>query len=329
MKTETWFFLILLIIFILLFWKFYWRIQLMYNSGGVSLYTPPSFTINPGKENQVNTTTKEGKEYMKTKRVVISGLLRNTASRIPEIERRVEALGNLFYDYRVLVVENDSTDNSRELLLEWSKRNPKVTILGCGYNANNCSLGFKPTEGHSVYRSRIEKMVYLRNIYLEEIKNNYSDYDYAIVWDFDIVGSVYLDGIQNSFGYLKKDPNLDVMCSYGIYSWGPMKLFYDTYATLEKGDNFHIDNKKSHDLRKGIGMGLRYNRGDPPVRVISCFSGFAIYRIQSILHPSVYYDMTSKEDNNLECEHVVLHKRMKNSVIKMNPNMIHLVVYNP
>lgn len=303
----------------------------MYNSGGVSLYTPPSFDIIPGKEKRVYEISRKGFDNMKTKKVVIAGLLRNTASRIPEIERRVEALGKLFSDYRVLIVENDSKDNTRNLLLNWSKRNPKVIILGCGYNVSECHLGFKPTEGHSVYRSRIEKMVYLRNIYLNEIKKNYSNYDYSIIWDFDIIGSVYLDGIANSFGYLKSEPNLDIVCAYGIYTWGPIKIFYDTYAILEKGDVFDIKYKRSHDIRKGLGLGLKYKRGNEPISVNSCFSGFTIYKMKSLLSPQVYYSTSSKEDNNLECEHVGLHRRATNSGfnIKMNPNMIHLVVYNP
>jgi len=325
------FFLIILFIFIIFLKKYYWKIQLMYNSGGISLYTPPSFPIIFGKENRVKNMTKIGFNYMKNKTVVIAGLIRNSELNIPEIEKKVESLGLLFSDYRVLLVENDSNDKTRKLLLDWSKRNPKVIILGCGYNKKVCSMGFKPTIGHSVERPRIEKMVYLRNIYLNEIKTNFNNFDYTIVWDLDIIGSVYLDGIANSFGYFNNE-KIDAICAYGIYNWGPIKLFYDTYATMEKGDIFNIKNKHSHDIKKGVGLGFKYKRGNEPLQVLSCFSGFTIYKTESILPSYILYGTSSKTEDNLICEHVFLHKKMRDlgfDNIQMNPNMIYLVVNNP
>jgi len=326
---NPWFFLGTLILFSLVVWRYYWKLQLMYNSASVSLYTPDSFNIvSPERYHRLNNL---GSRYTKTQKIVIAGLLRDARSKLPEIEKRVERMGDLFQDYRVLIVENDSTDGTRERLLEWVKRNPRVTILGCGRNAKACSLQLPPTEGHSVYRKRIEKMAYLRNIYLNEVKTRYSDFDYLAVWDMDIIGSVYLDGVANTMGHFARDSQLDAMCAYGIYQWGPVKLYYDTYATLEEGDQFHINSKTFHDLQKGLGM--QYRRGESPVRVVSCFSGFTLYRIPSLMSPEIYYDTTPKNDpsGNLECEHVRLHQRMASvgySQLKMNPSMIHLVVLN-
>ncbi len=320
---DSIFFGIILIITVIVIWKCYWRIQIMYNSSALSLYTPDN-TFPISNKNTYEKMTNLGEKVVRNRTIVICSLLRDVKNRLPEIEKRAEKLGNIFKDYRILIVENDSSDGTREELLRWTKRNPKVVILGCGYNVKKCSIksAKKRTAGHSVYRSRIEKMTKLRNIYLNEVKRNYDHFDYMAVWDLDIIGTVYLDGVMNSMGWFEKRQKLDAICAYGIYRWGTVKLYYDTYAHIEKNDKFHINLKTIHDLKKGLGT--QYQRGDFPQEVVSCFSGFTIYRISSLLNPSVIYDMSPPD--NLECEHVRLNRKLRNMV--MNPSMIHFVLLN-
>ena len=322
-KTESkLLFFVTLVFFCIAIWKFYWKFQLMFNSSYLFLYTPEWFPIVNEKVYKIKVDS--GTLYAKTQKIVIAGLLRNCRENIPTIIKRVERLGETFKDYRVLIVENDSSDGTRQALLAWAKKNSKVTILGCGRNSQRCFLRLPPTQGHSVDRKRIEKMAYLRNIYLKEVRLRFSDFDYLAVWDMDIIGSVYLDGIFNTMSYFKTEPDLTAMCAYGIYQWGPLRLYYDTYATLEKGDNFHIQTKLLHDLYKGISM--QFQRGEPPVPVLSCFSGFTIYKLSAL---SGQYGTTPKDDptKNLECEHVYFHRQLPGK-IKMNPSMIHLVILN-
>jgi hypothetical protein len=245
--------------------------------------------------------------------------------RIGEIKKKAEALGNLFKDYRILIVENDSSDGTRDKLLAWAAQNPKVTILGCGHNAPQCKIPKTPkTDGHGVDRPRIEKMVYLRNIYLQEIKERYADSDYVAVWDLDSIGSVYLDGVAHTMGLFGIDPEISVVCANGIYRWGSLTLFYDSYATVDKGEVFHIDMKTPHDIRKGL-LEHQHVRGDNPIEVESCFSGFAIYKTQDLLDKNVFYDMS--DETNLECEHTRLNKKIKGRKI-INPSMINLILLN-
>ena len=125
-------------------------------------------------------------------------MIRDVAGRVPLIREKVERLGEAFADYVVLIVENDSKDGTRRLLLEWAARNPKVKVLGCHsvgggrgdggevVPAESCSVPSAPkTDGHSVDRPRIEKMVKLRNVYLDEIKRKYSSWNFAAMWDLD------------------------------------------------------------------------------------------------------------------------------------------------
>lgn len=335
MDLNKIFFFVVLFIFIYFIWKYYWAIQLTFNPQSLSLYTPDD--IFP-KTSEYDVLVEKGKKYAKTQKVIITTLLRDAASRLPQIKKKVEAVGNLFEDYIFLVVENDSKDSTRKLLEEWKIENPKVVILG------KEKMNFPKTDGHSVDYKRISKMVTLRNIYLDYIKKKLShDYNYVIMWDLDSIASVYLDGILNTMGILSDEikgfaksqsdfgknnnsSDIDVVCAYGIYRWMFFTLFYDTYALLHRNEKFHINDKWKHDIRKGL-WELKYNRGDPLVDVDSCFSGFAIYRTDALLDSEVRYDMTPKEEENIECEHVRLHRKLKGRKV-VNPSMIHYILLN-
>jgi hypothetical protein len=297
----------------------------MYNSSGVSLYTPDIFSMTLDAEKEYLRLVSKGSIYAKQKRVIIATMLRDVEKKVPEIIKKAERVGKLFGDYVILIVENDSLDGTRERLIEWSRKNSKVSILGCGYNTlEKCHLSFPKTQGHNIDRGRIQKMVTLRNIYLNEIKRYYSDFDFVVMWDLDAVGSVYLDGIEHTLGYLSENSDVDVVCANGIYRWGLFTLFYDTYALLHKGEEFNIEDKIYHDIRKGA-WEMKYQRGDAPVEVDSCFSGFAIYRTSSLVPDSVFYDMTPPP--NIECEHVRLNKKIGGKKV-MNPSMLFLLLLN-
>jgi hypothetical protein len=308
--------------------KYYWKVQMMYNSSVLSFYTPDTFPIAQGKEESYEEICDLGEKYASTQKVIITSLLRDVADRLPEIKRKAERVGSLFKDYKILIVENDSTDRTRDALLLWAKENPKVTILGCGYNVKECKLPKMPkTQGHGVDRPRIEKMVKLRNVYLDEIKQletTSSEWNYTIMWDLDMIGSIYLDGVMHTMGLMSRGEDISVVCAYGIYRWGALTLFYDTYALLHRGESFQIEDKTIHDIRKGW-WEAKYQRGDDPFEVDSCFSGFAIYRTASIIDKDTIYDMSGPE--NLECEHVRLNKKIKGRKL-VNPSMLNFVLLN-
>jgi hypothetical protein len=316
---KTFFYITLFLLFIIL-WYRYWRLQLVFNSSLLDHTTPDAFELYDD-DDRYHKLVDTGTSIMSRSRVVICSLLRDVEKNIPSIIKRVERVGSKFLDYRVIIVENDSIDNTRKLLLQWSNRNDKIIILGCGVYQPTCTLTQAQikTDDHTVSANRISKMVYLRNIYLDFIKSHYRYFDYTIVWDLDIVGSVYIDGIANSFGWFPL-LHADAICAYGIYKWSFLKLYYDTYAHIDYEDQFHINLKSIHDVRKGLGH--QYSRGETPIQVRSCFSGFTIYMTSSLLPHR--YEMSLPD--NIECEHAVLNKNLTH--VYMNPSMIHYVLHN-
>src|SRR5262245_25427326 len=70
-----------------------------------------------------------GRSAMSEARIVICGLARNVAAHLPRTKARIERLGSMFADYRVLVYENDSTDATPAILNRWAARNDRVTAI--------------------------------------------------------------------------------------------------------------------------------------------------------------------------------------------------------
>lgn len=263
-----------------------------------------------------------GLQYANNCKVVICGLIRNGSKNIHKFIKKCENWCSYFKDYRILIVENDSRDNTRDLLLEWSRVNPKVIILGCGINAKECQLNLSETKSWDASKKRISKMIFLRNIYIDYIKNYLKDFDYVIVCDIDLVGSVYIDGIMNSFGKLQKNKDIDVICANGVRKYFRNFIYYDCYAHVLEGEKYHNNNKNVHSL-KVLRNTLSNEYNPNMIKVKSCFGGFTIYNINSIINSKYSSDL----DDALECEHTGLHSNMKN--VYYNPMMINIVLENP
>lgn len=271
---------------------------------------------------QFDKEVKLGMKNISNFRVVICGLIRNGSKNLPSFIQKCENLCSYFKDYRVLIVENDSRDNTRDILLQWSKINPKVVILGCGINSPECKLNIPKTNGGSISKTRIGKMVKLRNIYLDYIKKYLRDFDYGIVWDVDLLGSVYFDGILNSFGKFQKDENIDCICANGLRRFFRNFVYYDNYAHVLNNETYHENNENIHVLK--VLLNTTMNKNNPNlVKVNSCFGGFSIYKIPSLLKSNYSSDL----DGSIECEHTGLHSNMDN--VYYNPMMINLVLKNP
>lgn len=321
------FYVLLCVIVGCVIWRVYWKIQLHFNPHIMNDMTPDDLFPLTHKSTY-NLRTENGLRDMKKKKVVICALLRNASNRIPSIIKQVENLCSYFLDYKVLIVENDSSDDTRSLLMEWHHSNPKICVMGCEKNSGkSCHLSKASylTQGHAVNKQRIDKMAYLRGLYLEEIKTDgeLMQYDYCCMWDLDLIGKLYIDGVANSMGWLSAENNINAIGAMGVYRWMGFLLFYDTYAYVEKGECPHINYKTWYDLKKGIAVPFN-KRGTSPIEVESVFSGFCIYKIKELLKDEV--DYTTTEVCNIECEHHILNKKI--SGVYLNPSMIYIILRN-
>ena len=291
--------------------KFYYQLLYFNNKNSVSI------DIQNYKSRVEN-----GRLFAKNNNVIIAGLLRDKEFIIPYLKEKCYELVGLFSDYRILIVENDSQDDTRNKLLEWSNNDNRVFILGNGVNAHECKLNYPKTPCNKPADSnRIGKMSFLRNIYLDYIKNNFSNFSFLFVLDMDLKGDLFIDSVCESISFFKNKTVDGITCN-GMEKYH--YHYYDSFAFVELGQPFiwNTENEKTeHDQYIFRTKTKAFTENMRVVRVTSAFGGFCIYRLSSIIN--LRYNFSP---DKYSCEHAHLNKYLKNFYI--NPRMIFSITEN-
>ncbi len=224
---------------------------------------------------------------MRGARIVICGLARNVAAHLPRTKARIERLGSMFADYRVLVYENDSADATPGILNRWAAGNHRVTAIS--------QRRGKELHGSVRCPIRGNDMAEYRNRCQQEVADRWSDFDCVCVLDMDLIGGFSYDGIAHSFGCQP----WDFVGSYGIiYQRQKLdlnrSLHYDVWAFRRHGSYEELDGTE--------GNLMSWQRGDMLEPVYSCFGGLGLYRMPAWL---------SARYSGGDCEHVGLHREMR------------------
>jgi hypothetical protein len=292
--------ILLFIIFVLILWE----IEISYNFKPYlylypELYDDDTYSDVPLDKDEypkkVFDDIEKGKKIAQTTTIAICGLCRNTEESLQKMKKKLVNIGEKFKDYEIIVFENDSKDNTRKLLKEWTKENVKVTLLEC--EQENCIL--KEKHGYDETNTRrLEKMAGFRERYLEYVKKKSNKFDYMLVVDMDLEGNQVLDGIFHSIGQDKEWGAIFINGRSPI-PFLNISFLYDTIAhvpidstSLEKNDSFRNKLaifKCNYDL---------YNKTDLH-EVISAFNGFGLYKVSALKNCSY------KGKNDI-CEHVNL-----------------------
>jgi len=263
-----------------------------------------------------------GISKMAKSKVVICGCLRDKEQIIDSLKLQCYEITKMFEDYVILIVENDSCDETRKRLLEWNKIDNKVIILGNGVNAEKSILNLKKTPACKPAGSdRIQKMAYIRNIYLDFVKEFYSHFDFTIVYDMDLCGDLHIDGICDTFSYMN-NKNVDGITCNGMEKYH--YHYYDSFAYVEVGQPFiwnSEDEKCSHDHYIFESKTKLHTTTMRVVKVLSAFGGFCVYRTSSIT--KYKYDYSP---DKLSCEHS--HLNSKFNFMYLNPRMVFLITDN-
>ena len=275
----------------------------------------------------------KGKKECASKKIVLTGLLRNSEKAIGLWQKWLERFVKEWKDYRIVLSENNSTDETRPLLLQWQQKNKKVILL-CDdeekINHKECKLtGIfeRQYEGQNLApdQERIQKMSILRNLYHDYCCKHFSDFDYVLVIDFDLNGDLYFDGIYHSIGLFTEDESLDAVACNGML-WNSDKKdfeYYDSFAHIDKGESYLFSSflaKQQHDEYVHSTVNDLYRNFESPREVESAFGGACLYRTKPFCEGKYSYS-----DEFLSCEHGHFHQNMKLSV---NPHMVFLIMGN-
>jgi len=275
---------------------------------------------------------KLGEDFLSKKKIVIAGLIRNRADNIPFLKKFYSRIKQACRETKFIIVENNSMDDTRNVLLQWNHSDPSIIIL-CDnvhdVNKPNCDiLGY---EHYYVDKTphipRIKKLAKLRNLYLEYIRTHdeFKSFDYMMVFDLDLFGELFIDGILHSFYHFMMKKDISAICCNGMLK--NLKndfTYYDSFAYIALGENYEWNDeidKSNHDLDVQKYITDKYSKNMNLDLVLSAFGGFCIYNLDHILNSKSAYDFSLS--NRLCCEHTYFNMNLNK--IYVNPKMIFLI----
>jgi hypothetical protein len=272
----------------------------------LSDFPEEAFPCSLGQRKEYLRRVELGRHGMRESSAVICGLCRDVRHFLPRMAARIERLGQMFRDYRVVLFENDSIDRTREFLSDWRAANPRVHVM-------SESLG-APLYPATRNPARAAWLAECRNRYRAHVVSEYAGFDYAIVVDMDLPGGWSFDGVAHTFGH----DDWDFVGSFGVRQRLELRSRQPEYLHVDRWAFRPSANQTTSPLD---GIMILPPRGQPLMAVDSCFGGLTAYRIQCFR-----YAEYAGED----CEHVEFHRGLRSAGIGqgfLNPNQI--VLYSP
>lgn len=210
-------------------------------------------------------------------RAVFVGCARDCAAHLHNVIVWIEKAGTLFSSYRVVVVENDSSDDTKQILHLWSLRNSSVEIV--------CLDGL-----HDRLPDRGERLAAARNAYLKHVQEKgYDGHDLLIPLDMDgVVGpEPSLDRFSAALEFLLGDESVA-----GVFanSW---PVYYDLWPLRHKEWCPRDCWQDFREKRVLIGPNQAFHQcvidrqipiaaDRSPIEVESAFGGLGIYRMAAV-----------------------------------------------
>jgi len=267
-----------------------------------------------------------GRAVMSRNSVALCGLARDCAKNLQAVIPQLERLGGAFYNYKVIVVENDSQDRTASVLSDWCEQNPRVHPIQFCYR-DTCESEAKkagPSRIAWFGQKRMERMAFARNQYLAALTEEPSP-DFVAVIDLDI-RAFSMPGVEQSFGMLDA---WDVVTSNGrrFSARNPTRLsvYWDSYAYEPKA-GFPDGIQTPEQIRQNqVRVADQLKRGGELFPASSAFGGLAIYRAELLKHN--WYSVIENGCENVPvlCDHPSLHRSMrrqhKDLRLVINPHM--------
>lgn len=248
---------------------------------------------------------------MLDKTIVIGALARDCAISIRRNKTRIEQLRECFKSSYVVIFENDSIDDTKKVLEEYSNECNDVIIISKDYYGKYPFSYPISSEYAGMSCNRIARMVFFRNQLLEYIRAHFSS-DYIAFLDIDIY-DFDVDGVVKS---IKNAPtDWGALFANGYYTYKsfsgirPLTNQYDSYAYLRYNEDCqnlsHRILDKNEQYKRSIEMSQRINEADYYL-CNSAFGGMAIYKSEVIEDASykVLVPTDWEQYGTCLCEHV-------------------------
>lgn len=267
-----------------------------------------------------------GKSFLLNKQIVVVGLVRNLEHILYANINSILNIKQYCPRTHFFLYENDSSDKTVSILKKCKKnisnfefRSESLDLKSFDHQTLESKLELKSIE-------RTTNLANHRNVCLSYIRDYLPESDFTIVMDMDFE-KFSLDGILNSFGWLSEN-YADALVGT---SFQLKNLFNQEHKNLWNYDCWAYRGSWWDDLQKysntyGYDPMLWFGFwqlpiGSQPIQVNSAFGGIGIYKTQHYI--SVEYE-------GYDCEHVCLHKNLKNKYpnykLCINPSQLMLFI---
>jgi len=202
---------------------------------------------------------------------VLCGAVKNCEPYLKRVFENIEQLGTLFEDYVIVVYCDKSNDRSLNLLQQYKQINPRLMYY------------YNPTP---VSRFRTHRLAHARNECLRIVHNQFKEFPYFIMMDFDDVCSqpVKIDALRKHL----HDDTWDALS----FNKSP---YYDVWALSIHPFAFsfqHLETQTGKQMKDYLSEIMKHNSG--LIVCMSAFNGFAIYRASKFVN--CWYDGTLRLD---------------------------------
>jgi hypothetical protein len=239
-------------------------------------------------------------------RLLMSGLVRDGASSLPRMMKVMQQLGAHFASFRVVILENDSTDDTVHQLQKLSRKFPWMTYQSLKLNTTGDRIGFKP----AAMRERVRRMAHARNLLQTLVGKTMASFEPDLIASIDLdLGSESAapfdpDMAIVTLGREELKDGFDLVCANSLrrYAGEQDVGHHDVFALR---DETHLTMNRDWAVEwsnpRNVARTLFKQVHLIPVR--SCFGGFAFY------NPAALCGCDYDEELD-DCEHVSFHRCM-------------------
>jgi tetratricopeptide (TPR) repeat protein len=258
------------------------------------------------------------------KKAIFVGCARDCAQNVQGALANIANVASLFRDSSFLLVENDSSDATPDLILRWCSQRASARLVNLDGLSDSC-------------KARTMRIAAARNAYLDIVRSEFREYDYLFVLDLDDASVTPLETNEVLRAVEYCETNSACAAVFPI-----QRYYYDSYALRQKtlcpADIFEEAFDKACSQQRDASQIAReflgprifeiydaIGRAKEPMEVESAFGGLGIYKISSliknrrrylghkhkILPPGVRRRLGFSENGEVGwqvCEHVEFHR---------------------
>ncbi|MDE5944141.1 MAG: glycosyltransferase [Rikenella sp.] len=236
------------------------------------------------------------------KSIVIAALARDCNESLIRNIPRIESLRSRFVRSQVVVIENDSKDDTKETLKQWAIRSPGVEAVINDFGTVTIPQVSTENKNPATSLHRIEKMACYRNMYMDYVRSLDWEPDYLIVVDVD-VQDFSVEGIVTSIEKAPSDWG-GLFANGNRYYCSKFPYFFDLYAYVPEGCENKPDQKQDELFFESKRITRRI-RNQEYVSCLSAFGGVGVYK-WGVIKDHNYRAQPNHRSRLFEamCEHV-------------------------